>query len=596
MPIASPRPRPARFRKAVLLTLGVVATSCPHPTPAQDSAARDASARRVPEGLNFANGLFRERRYELAAEEYERFLEGSKPGPEAVEARFGLANARLYQGKYDQARRQFEAFLRDAPDHPNARTAWYRVGETAYMLGDLPAARRAFETFTAGPAGHRHLETAWPYLGDVCFRQKDLPAARRAYERALAANPDGRLADRARFGLGQTLALQGESDEARTVLRGLAERGDREWADRAWLQIGLVESSAGRFGDAVAAFEAVERVAPKSPLIAEERLDRAEALARLDRRDEAEALLRALSADAPQNLAAQAAFALGTSQLERDRADEAQATLDGALDRFSRTATAPALLFRSAEAALKRGRPDDARARFLKAAEANPKDPWADRALLRAARLALDACDHAEVRTLASSFAGRFPDSPLKADARLVEARAAMAEGRPREAIATLSASLAEDKPSPESAQALTYYLGQAYRDAGQSARADEILDALSRTAAAPVAADAQFLVGRGTSRRSGTPRRSRRWSVTWPASRTGTSPIMRSATSPRRTWSSAAPISPRRTSISSRDGSRRARRSSRPGSGWPRPRWRPRNSTAPPACSGSRPRGTTPP
>ena len=35
--------------------------------------------------------------------------------------------------------------------------------------------------------------------------------------------------------------------------------------------------------------------------------------------------------------------------------------------------------------------------------------------------------DLAEARRLAGSFAARFPDSPLKADARLVDARAALA-------------------------------------------------------------------------------------------------------------------------------------------------------------------------
>ncbi len=68
----------------------------------------------------------------------------AKPGPDAADARFGLANARLFQGEYARAREQFEAFLKQAADHPNAPTAWYRVGETAYMLGDLPAARKAF--------------------------------------------------------------------------------------------------------------------------------------------------------------------------------------------------------------------------------------------------------------------------------------------------------------------------------------------------------------------------------------------------------------------------------------------------------------------
>src|SRR5262249_39155704 len=106
------------------------------------SASTRPAARQVPESLNFANGLFRDRRYEMAADEYERFLKGAKPGPDADEARFGLANARLFQGRYDQARRQFEEFLKAAPRHANAATAGYRVGETAYMLGDLPAARQ----------------------------------------------------------------------------------------------------------------------------------------------------------------------------------------------------------------------------------------------------------------------------------------------------------------------------------------------------------------------------------------------------------------------------------------------------------------------
>ncbi|MCA1686756.1 MAG: tetratricopeptide repeat protein, partial [Planctomycetia bacterium] len=404
-------------------------------------------SRKVSEALNFANGLFRERRYELAAKEYEQFLKDAKPGPEASEARFGLANARLFQGDYVGARRQFETFLKQAPGHPNAPTAWYRVGETAYMLGDLRAARQAFETFTTDYPDHKHTDTALPYLGDVCLRAGDLPAARRAYERSLAGHPEGRLADRARFGLGRTLALQGEADGALSAFRLLAEKGGKDWADRAWFQVGQVEAGAKHFDKAAEAFEAVERLAPQSPLVAEARLNRAEALIKLGRRDEAAPLLRGVSTDAPQNLAAQAAFALGTSELEGGDAAAALATFDAAAARFSGTPLAAALVFRAAEAAEALGKPDDARARFLRAAEADPKDPWADDALARAARLALDQRDIAAAAGLAATFAGRYPSSPLLADVRLVSARAALAAGKPREAIATLTASLAEDRP-----------------------------------------------------------------------------------------------------------------------------------------------------
>ncbi|MFO0950685.1 MAG: tetratricopeptide repeat protein [Isosphaeraceae bacterium] len=509
MPL-SPNRHPRRTRRNArpalilpFLWLATASTSTPAPgqtadAPGPATTRSTAPPRRVPDALNFANGLFRERRYELAAQQYERFLRDAKPGPDAAEARFGLANARLFQGEYAKARKEFETFLAEAPDHPNLGTAWYRVGETAYMLGDLAAARKAFETFTQNYPGHKHLDTAWPYLGDVCLRVGDLPPARKAYETSLSAHPEGRLADRARFGLGRTQALMGDPAAALQTFTTLAEKGGRDWADRAWFQIGQIHEQTKDYEKALSAYAKVESASPQSPLVPESRLHRAEALTKLDKREDAEKLLTALVEEAPSNLAAQAAFALGTSRLESNRAAEALPALDEATKRFEKTPMAAALAFRSAEAAMKLGKPDDARARYLKAASADPKDPWADDAMLRAARLALDQRDPADAARLADVFVTRFPTSPLKADARLVAARAQLASNQPKEAIATLSASLAEDKPGPSTAEAQRYYLGLAYRADGQSAKAAEVLDALAKTPAGPIVADAQFMLGQG--------------------------------------------------------------------------------------------------
>ncbi len=488
-----------------LALLAIVVALPPHSVLAQTTKPGPSnnnigsSPRRVPEALNFANGLFRERLYEQAAKEYEGFLKEAKPAsPEAAEGRFGLANARLFQGEYAKARAEFEEFLRQFPGHASAGTAWYRVGETAYMIGDLSAARLAFEKFTTDYPGHKHADTAWPYLGDVCLRSGDLAKARLSYEKSLQAHPEGRLADRARFGLGRALALQGKNDAALATFTTLAEKGGKDWGDRAWFQIGQVYVRTKKNEKAVEAFENVEKIGPKSPLVAESRLYRAEALLNLGRREEGEAILRAVTVEAPQNLAAQAAFALGTSRLEGGDAEGALNDLDEASKKFAKTSMAAALVFRSAEAALKLGKANEARARFLQAAEADPKDPWADDALARAARLALDERDPDEAAKLSNNFLERFPNSPLKADARLVSARAALAKGNPKEAVTTLSATLAEDKPGPATAEALRYYLGLAYRADGQSGKAAEILDALAKTPAAPIAADAQFMVGQG--------------------------------------------------------------------------------------------------
>src|SRR5208337_3436121 len=375
----------------VLLGLGVLIGLLIAPAVAQETrtAAPSQVKRQVPEGLNFAHGLFRQRRFDLAADEYRRFLDSGPTAEDAADARFGLANALLFQGRYKEARRAFQDFLDKAPDHPRARTAWYRLGELAYMLGDLPAARKALETFVQGAPKHPNLETAWTYLGDVRLGLEDLPAARTAYERSLADFPRGQLADRSRYGLGRTLADLGEIDRAIKVLSELAGQGSSDWIDRALLQLGKTQLSGGRYGAAV---ESLETLAPR------------------------------------------AALALATLELEHGHADLALSTVDEAALHFPQSPLVPAFLFRSAAALVKQKRTDEARKRFLKVAETYPRDPWADDALARTAQLALDAGDHAAALSLARSFPERFPQSKLRADVRLIEARALLAGGQAREA------------------------------------------------------------------------------------------------------------------------------------------------------------------
>ena len=373
--------RLAGWRRQVLLGLGVLLGLLIAPAAAQETrtAAPSQVKQRVPEGLNFAHGLFRQRRFDLAADEYRRFLDSGPTAQDAADARFGLANAWLFQGRYKEARRAFQDFLEKAPDPPRARTAWYRLGELAYMLGDLPAARKALETFVQGAPKHPNLETAWTYLGDVRLGLEDLPAARTAYERSLADFPRGQLADRSRYGLGRTLADLGEIDLAIKVLSELAGHGSTDWIDRALLQLGKTQLSGGRYGAAVESLETLDRVAPRSGLRAEGHLVRAEALARLDRTEEAEKLLKPLVDEGAETLAPRAALALATLELEHGHADLALSTVDEAAMHFPQSPLVPEFLFRSAEALVKQKRTDEARKRFLKVAETYPRGPWADR-------------------------------------------------------------------------------------------------------------------------------------------------------------------------------------------------------------------------
>jgi TolA-binding protein len=507
------------MRIGLLIAVGILAKS----SMGQDAAAKrepsstlsrpatsgtqnqGVTSQRGSDAVKFANGLLRQRKYDLAAEEFERFLKSGATGSEVQDARFGLANARLYQGRYPDAVRAYEDFLKDGAGDPRALTARYRLGELSYLLGDLPKACRELETYTAAANGHPGLEMAWTYLGDVHSGLNDPARAKAAYEKSIASYPKGRMADRARFGLGRALSEVANRDQALELFQKLARQGSAEWTDRAWLQIGLIRQSAGEFAEAAEALATLEQAAPQSTLRSEARFVRAKCLLRLGRAQDAEALLRPLAADPNQPFAPRAALELATFDLDRSRPDAALATLDDALKRFPKSPEAPALLFRSAEALQKQNRRAEAQARFLKLAESDPKDPWADDALKRAAQLALEQEDTATVRRLVATFAAHYPGSALLPEVRLIEARAASLQGKPSEVVAILELLLApppgkvQQKTAslpPGLSQAVRYELGIAYRALGRSADAEAALSKLATEASSPFTADAQFLLG----------------------------------------------------------------------------------------------------
>jgi TolA-binding protein len=453
----------------------------------------------IPEALNFANALLAKRRYDVAADQYAKFLQADPEGPHAADAHYGLGNARLFLGQYAEARKEFEAFLKAAPaDDPNAATAWFRVGETSYMLNDLPAAKSALEKYTGENPKHRHLETALPYLGDVCFRLGDLTGARKAYEEAVALFPTGRLRDRSRYGLARTLAAQKEPEAALKLFHELAQDGGPEWSDKARFLIGLVQAAAERHEEAAAAFADLEATSPDSQLIPEARSRRAESLVKLGKYEEAEAILKPLAA-ADGGLAPQAAYVLGESLARRNQNAAALATWDDALTRFPTSSVVPALLFRSAEALNLDKKGKEAQRRFLKIVQDSPKHPWADLALLRAAEISMGFRDAAGAKAIASRFSTLFPKSPHAAEAHLLLARIALAEKDPKTAITIAESILADDNPSDTVAGAARYALALAYRSDGQAAKAEEMLAQIAKTPEGGEAAgDAVFLLGEG--------------------------------------------------------------------------------------------------
>ncbi len=515
------RDRATRALAASLVGLGLGLAASDVRAQEQPKTIRSQpTARTLPESLEFANRLFQNRRYKEAVEEYEAFLK-SKDGSQLDQAdgRYGLATALLFLNRIKDARAEYDAFIKMAPvNHYALATAVFRHGEASYFLNELGPAKASLERFAkvAGEREARYLDTALAYLGDVCLGlARETPAqaeplwdqAKSSYEQALKLNPTAAIASRSKLGLGRALTYLKQFEAAKAVLADLARTGGEGWADRAYYQIALIEAANGRDAEAAAAYASLEKAAPRSRMIPDARLQRAEALLRLKDAEQAAQVLTSLINDpaAPPNLAAEGYDALGRAWAAADQPGKAVEALDEGVKKFPARPFSSLMRSRAAEALLAQKQEPEARKRLAALAkEEAPDDPYVPQAALRAAGLALDAQDRAQARELAGVVLKGFPNHSRVAEARLIDARAALGENQAKDAIASLTALLGNDHPDESIELAARYYLGLAYRADGQKDKAIATLESLAKIQPGPKAgpgasttiADANFLLG----------------------------------------------------------------------------------------------------
>jgi TolA-binding protein len=495
-------PTPRLFLAFVVAVLApataMQAQNRPSQAEGRNKSAANEPRSSISDGLNFANALLNEQRYELAVEEYERFLTGNRSNAERADALYGLARAQLFLRKYAEARQTLESFLKLAPDHNSAPSALFRLGEAAYLMNDLGSARQALERFVDAYPNHPQQQVAWPYLGFTRFELGELEAAEKALSQTISRYPKSPLAERARYTLARVFAAKGDTDRAIELLRELASQPNSDWFDRARVQIGQVQLSAKRYESALATFNELERSLPAGAQLADVRLRRAEALLGLNRANEAEPALRGLLSDpsASKLIRTQAALSLGAHLAKTGEPAQALVIWETALPEAPEN-LAPALLYHSAEVLEATESKSKALIRFQSIAEKYPADVWADEALLNAARIALELSDPSRALALCRQLNTRYPESTLAHDARLIEGRAAQLSGNDNQAISSFEALLKSENLSQELRQSALHYLSVAYKRANQPERAEAVLAELARSPATPLASNAQFALGR---------------------------------------------------------------------------------------------------
>jgi TolA-binding protein len=486
----------------------------------EGSPARPSQPQSLPEEYRFAAGLYRQQRWDLAAEAFRKFIKNHPDHERTPYARLYLGMTLVNADKYAEAREVLRAYVRDYPQSRSLPDALYRAGECSYLLDDLKSAESELGRFVKDYPRHELVEWALPYLADSELRLKQPAAARDSFKRALERFPHSRLADDSKFGLARAYEALNQDRAAGDIYAELAADRNGVRAPQALLSLATIRFRAGQFEEASQTFLRLPDEFPKSSLVGAAHLNAGFSLYQLARYQRAIEEFDRASADKRQ--AVTAGYWKGLSEKALGDYAHAGEHLKATYEADPHGPLAEGAHYYWAECELRKGHFDAAKKMFLEGVDTWPKGDLADDGLHFAGEAALLAGSIDDAKKLVERFEKTHPNSPLQLHEQILKARVlnadaalllkeanrpdrplngAKAEQERSEAIATLEQVISQSR-LPRTIVLARFYLGRTLEDTGNFAKAVEVLGPLARQAEQPKpsseAIDALALSGHG--------------------------------------------------------------------------------------------------
>ncbi|MCO6436700.1 MAG: tetratricopeptide repeat protein [Phycisphaerae bacterium] len=460
------------------------------------------------------NGLLNRGLFDLAAEEYQRFLSRWPEHEKAITARYGLAVSLFRLDRCSAALPELE-MLKQAEDLPYAAEVAVMLGQCRSRAGDFAGAVKAYETVLtehpkhqladdaalgAAEASHRlhrkedvlrfctivqrdhnrsALRNRCDLLGAQALSQlnRDREAVRLLSE-LRQRNPEGELAAQAELLEASCLQRLGEATSATPLYRRVIESARDDLLPEALFGLGSILSDQGNTDEAAELFDRLLSANPESSLAPAARMVRARLYFDAGDYDDAVALW-GRSLDAGGESADEAAYWLGKCRLRQERYADAAGLLEKALDRFPASDLRPQMMYDRAVALSRSGDTDAAAAvgrRFREAFAGHELEP--DMLYL----LAGQAYRQGEIKTAqeaAQEIVEKHADHALAVGARMLVAECAYQQGEFAKAAEQYELVLATS-PDETTTRLGRYHLGMSlYR----LERFDDAVEALTPVA-----------------------------------------------------------------------------------------------------------------
>jgi len=403
--------------------------------------------------------------FELAAEEWSRFLERFGADPLASKAEHYLGVCRMQLKQYAAAATAFQAVIekhpkfeliqdaclnlgwcqycqaeagdkelfkqaaatfdklaKDFPQGTFADQALFYQGEALYALGERKDAAMAYGRLATGHPKSRFHPDALYALGVTLEEMGEWSKARQAYEMFVEGYPKHELLTEVRMRVAESILQEGDAAQAESLFAEVAAVDGFDSADHALFRQAHCAARQEKLAEAAALYAAVATRFPKSAHVPDALLSAGRCYYRAGEYGKAAGLFeQAIAAGGDQ--VAEAGHWLARIHLRNRAYDQALKLVDETLAKAANHAFATNLKLDRADALYEmEGRRADALQEYLAVFKADPRHELAPQALYYAAFAAFDLQKFAEAEQLANQFLQNFPQDPLVPDARYVVA------------------------------------------------------------------------------------------------------------------------------------------------------------------------------
>jgi len=380
------------------------------------------------------------------------------------DVQYVAAECHLQRGRHAEAEKLYAELAKSSPDHPDHETWRVRQGLAIYLQKKYGDAVAALEPIVAQLKGADNQTQAQFVLGVSRFCLDQFDGAVPALQAALKASPKWKQADEALLYLARALHKQDKTAEAiKAISRLIEDWPTSRLLDQAHYRYGEFAYAAGDYETAVAQYDAVAAAAADSLFVPYALYGKGWAQLKNKAYPEAVETFNALVKSHPQHaLIADTHFALGMCLRQVGKFEEAVQEIDLYLSGQGDAAN-------KAEALYERGLAEVALKNFGKAAEtfqqlltASPDYAAADKVtyeLAWALKSVPGDAKKAEAVTAFADLAGKYPDSPLAAEANFHVGESHYEKAAYEDAAKAYTAAKAKNQPG-ELREKATYKLG----------------------------------------------------------------------------------------------------------------------------------------